>query len=84
MESAEYYGTRGKPMPTVPINTGLHFPLMIKDWRAHWDQGNFPFYFVQLASFNAANGNSKKGSTWAELREAQARTLSVCPQPAWL
>ena len=53
------------------------FPLMIADWRKHWGAGDFPFYFVQLASFNAANGNSKKGSTWAELREAQTMTLSL-------
>jgi sialate O-acetylesterase len=53
------------------------FPLMIKDWRNRWQQGNFPFYFVQLASFDAAGGNSTKGSTWAELREAQTRTLSL-------
>src|SRR5690606_5789074 len=25
------------------------FPLLIKDWRTRWGQGNFPFYFVQLA-----------------------------------
>lgn len=53
------------------------FPLMITDWRDHWQQGNFPFYFVQLASFNAGNGDSKNGSTWAELREAQSMTLSL-------
>ncbi|MEP6950376.1 MAG: sialate O-acetylesterase [Ginsengibacter sp.] len=53
------------------------FPLLIKDWRTHWHQGNFPFYFVQLASFNAANGNSKNGSAWAELREAQTMALSL-------
>lgn len=53
------------------------FPLMINDWRKRWNEGNFPFYFVQLASFNAANGNSKNGSTWAELREAQTKTLSL-------
>jgi len=52
------------------------FPLMIQDWRSHWKQGDFPFYFVQLASFNSANGTSEKGSTWAELREAQSLTLS--------
>ena len=52
------------------------FPLMITDWRKRWNDGDFPFYFVQLASFNAANGNSNNGSTWAELREAQAKTLS--------
>lgn len=53
------------------------FPLMIQDWRNHFKQGDFPFYFVQLASFNAANGNSRTGSTWAELREAQTMTLSL-------
>jgi sialate O-acetylesterase len=53
------------------------FPLMITDWRQHWQEGDFPFYFVQLASFNAANGDSKNGSTWAELREAQSMTLSL-------
>jgi sialate O-acetylesterase len=53
------------------------FPLMINDWRKQWKQGDFPFYFVQLASWNANNGNSQKGSDWAELREAQSMTLSL-------
>ncbi len=53
------------------------FPLMINDWRNRWKQGDFPFYFVQLSSFNSNNGNSRKGSEWAELREAQALTLSL-------
>lgn len=53
------------------------FPLMISDWRARWKQGDFPFYFVQLASWEATHGNSTNGSTWAELREAQTATLSL-------
>ncbi|MBV4358417.1 sialate O-acetylesterase [Pinibacter aurantiacus] len=53
------------------------FPLMISDWRQRWNEGNFPFYFVQLATFNSANGTSKNGSAWAELREAQAMTLAL-------
>ncbi|MEO8172039.1 MAG: sialate O-acetylesterase [Sediminibacterium sp.] len=53
------------------------FPLMITDWRNQWKQGDFPFYFVQLASYNAGFGTSEKGSTWAELREAQTMTLSL-------
>ncbi len=53
------------------------FPMMIKDWRKRWHLGDFPFYFVQLASFKAAGGTSASGSTWAELREAQQRTLSL-------
>jgi sialate O-acetylesterase len=53
------------------------FPLMINDWRNHWKQGNFPFYFVQLASWKASNGDSNHGSAWAELREAQFMTLKT-------
>jgi sialate O-acetylesterase len=54
------------------------FPLMIKDWRRSWNQGVFPFYFVQLSSFNWDNGNnSNTGSKWAELREAQAMALNL-------
>ncbi len=52
------------------------FPLMIQDWRQHWGY-DFPFLFVQLASFNAANGDSRHGSTWGELREAQTMTLQL-------
>lgn len=53
------------------------FPLMINDWRNQWNQGDFPFYFVQLSSYDAYGGNSNKGSNWAELREAQTKTLQL-------
>ncbi len=56
------------------------FPLMIEDWRQKWGQGDFPFYFVQLSSFNEHNGNSNKGSKWAELREAQTQALQTVPK----
>ncbi|MBN8858513.1 MAG: beta galactosidase jelly roll domain-containing protein [Sphingobacteriales bacterium] len=55
------------------------FPLMIRDWRDRWKE-TFPFLFVQLASFDAAGGNSAKGSSWAELREAQDMTLQASPK----
>lgn len=53
------------------------FPLMINDWRSQWQQTELPFYFVQLSSFNEANGNSNTGSKWAELREAQTYALET-------
>lgn len=53
------------------------FPLMITDWRTKFKQGNFPFYFVQLSTFDEFGGNSQKGSRWAELREAQSETLKL-------
>ena len=77
MLSGVFYGIRERPIPDVHISIVSAFPLMITDWRQHWGQGNFPFYFVQLASFNAENGNSEKGSSWAELREAQTYALNL-------
>jgi sialate O-acetylesterase len=52
-------------------------PLLINDWRERFQIPAMPFYFVQLASFNSANGNSNKGSAWAELREAQSMAASL-------
>ena len=52
-------------------------PLLIEDWRHQWREDAFPLYFVQLTSFKASNGNSNKGSTWAELRESQTLTQSL-------
>lgn len=51
------------------------FPMMIKDWRQRWQQGNLPFLFVQLANFMKTKPLPSE-SEWAELREAQTLTLS--------
>lgn len=51
------------------------FPFMIKTWRDEWKQGDFPFYWVQLADFYPEVPQPGE-STWAELREAQTMTLS--------
>lgn len=51
------------------------FPLLIEDWRSKF-KSDFPFYFVQLASF-VTKGNSNEGCSWAELREAQTNTLQL-------
>ncbi|WP_197529198.1 sialate O-acetylesterase [Aeoliella mucimassa] len=50
------------------------FPLMIDTWREHWGQGEFPFYWVQLADYRAEREHPSE-SDWAELREAQTFTL---------
>ena len=49
---------------------------MIKCWRTHWDQGDFPFLFVQLANFMEQRPEPGD-SAWAELREAQLMTLDL-------
>jgi sialate O-acetylesterase len=52
------------------------FPAMIGDWRKHWQQGNFPFLYVQLANFMETKEQPSE-SNWAALRDVQRRTLSV-------
>ena len=52
------------------------FPDLIKDWRAHWNQGDFPFLFVQLANLRKPDSIPVE-SDWAELREAQTMTLAL-------
>lgn len=47
---------------------------MIADWRQHWGQGDFPFFYVQLANFQASKPIPEE-SGWAELRHEQLNSL---------
>jgi sialate O-acetylesterase len=51
------------------------FPLMIQDWRKAWKR-DFPFYFVQLANYQAQKPEPGE-SDWAALRDAQAQALNL-------
>ena len=50
---------------------------LIDGWRKAWNQGDFPFYFVQLANFQNPNNNPAGGDGWARLRMAQNKTLTI-------
>ena len=52
------------------------FPLTIANWRESWGQGDFPFYYVQLPNYMKAREKPSQ-SAWAELREAQHKTLAI-------
>ena len=52
------------------------FPLLIKDWRDRWRQGDFPFVYVQLPNWARPNTEPDPGG-WAYLRESQLLTLKV-------
>jgi len=51
------------------------FPLLINDWRQKWNEGNFPFYFVQIANYAATD--QPPAADWPALRDAQLSTLAV-------
>ncbi len=54
-----------------------HFQAMISGWREHWGQGDFPFYFAQLASFRGEASNPVEHDAWASICDQQRRTLSL-------
>ncbi|MDQ8187915.1 sialate O-acetylesterase [Pelagicoccus sp. SDUM812002] len=52
------------------------FPLLVETWRDKWGQGDFPFYWVQLADYGSeANEPGENG--WAELRDAQTSSMDL-------
>jgi sialate O-acetylesterase len=55
------------------------FPLMIQSWREDWKEGDFPFYWVQLADY-LPEQPAPLDSAWAELREAQTMTQDRLPK----
>jgi sialate O-acetylesterase len=52
------------------------FPIMITDWRTRWGEGDFSFYWVQLANYMPRE-KEPADSAWAELREAQTMTQAL-------
>ena len=72
------YGIKGTIWYQGEANTGepkfyaTLLPLMIKNWRDNWNEGDFPFYLVQIAPYNY--GDATKSEV---LRESQLKTLSV-------
>ncbi|MDR2556939.1 MAG: sialate O-acetylesterase, partial [Bacteroidales bacterium] len=52
------------------------FTTLINDWRSKWNQGDFPFLYVQLSNYMQAYDKPTE-SDWAVLRESQTNTLFV-------
>ena len=57
------------------------FSTMIKGWRDLWGQGEFPFYYCQIAPYDYAiiTEPGKEIINSAYLREAQARVEHIVP-----
>ena len=50
---------------------------LIGSWRKNWNQGDFPFYFVQLANYQAPSDDPGDSKGWPKLREAQLKSLAI-------
>ncbi len=68
-----YQGEHNRRYPALYAKL---FPVMVADWRKRWDNGEFPFYFVQIAPY-------PKPENWMAyspfLREAQLNSSTLIP-----
>jgi len=67
---------QGESNTGKPLEYRKLFPALIANWRQKWNQGDFPFLYVQLAGFMETKDQPSE-SGWAELRQAQLKTLTV-------
>ncbi len=51
---------------------GKQLPLLVKDWRVRWGQGDFAFAWVQLPNFS-----NERFLGWKHVRESMLKTLEV-------
>ncbi|MGH9587055.1 MAG: sialate O-acetylesterase [Acidobacteriaceae bacterium] len=66
-----WYQGASDSLPQRAKNYSRIFPLLINDWRRHWNEGDFPFLYAQISSYKGTD------QFWGEVRDAQRQTLSV-------
>ncbi|MEO7313192.1 MAG: sialate O-acetylesterase [Chitinophagaceae bacterium] len=77
-----YQGESNKDAPDLYEKI---FPTMVKQWRTEWNQGDFPFYYAQIAPYDynqtpPASFNAKANSAF--VRDAQRKSLARIPNSA--
>ncbi|NDC63004.1 MAG: sialate O-acetylesterase [Planctomycetia bacterium] len=50
---------------------------LVGGWRTAFNRPDMPFYYVQLASYQAPTDKPAGGDGWAKIREAQRHALSI-------
>ncbi|WP_165730816.1 sialate O-acetylesterase [Polaribacter sp. 20A6] len=59
----------------LPQEYENYLTTMIDSWRSEWAQGDFPFYWTQLAACN--RGSKKKDLGWSIVNDQLRKTLKV-------
>lgn len=52
-----------------------HMKALVTGWRTLWSEGDFPFYFVQIAPYNYGGNPEKEAELW----EAQSVAANTIP-----
>jgi sialate O-acetylesterase len=56
---------------------GMQLTAMIKNWRRAWNQGDFPFLWVQLPNYRDLQKQPVETSGWVIVQNEMLKTLSV-------
>ncbi|WP_066219874.1 sialate O-acetylesterase [Formosa haliotis] len=59
----------------LPESYKMYFTAMIKGWRSAWGQGDFPFYWVQLAG--CERGDKAANDGWAMVNNELRKSLDL-------
>jgi sialate O-acetylesterase len=68
-----YQGESNRVAPEMYLSL---FSTMISSWREQWQQGPFPFYYVQIAPFRYGGHDDLSAPL---VREAQLQTMKAVP-----
>jgi sialate O-acetylesterase len=77
LRGAIWYQGENNAGSGFPQLYGLQLATMIKNWRKVWDQGEFPFEWVQLPNFRAPQKEPIETSGWVIVQEQMLKTLAV-------
>lgn len=70
---------QGESNYTRPERYSTIFPKMVQDWRLLWGQGDFPFYYAQIAPFDYPGLKDSGYVNSAYLRDVQRKVEALIP-----
>lgn len=67
-----------------PDEYATRLATLVKQWRTQWGEGDFPFYYAQIAPFDYTRTSTHKGGKYnsAFLRDAQRKAQDQIPNSA--
>jgi len=73
IKAVEWY--QGEYNVSWPEQYSRLLPGLMSKWRSLFGQPNLPFIIIQLPNFGSAQTQPVETGSWAELREAQSKTV---------
>ncbi|MFD1629872.1 sialate O-acetylesterase [Pseudopedobacter beijingensis] len=70
---------QGEANRLKPLEYFHLFPAMVEDWRQRWGQGNWPFYYVQIAPYSYPKDEGKNAMMVPLMREVQLKSMDKIP-----